>query len=113
MFDPGNMNTPADFFQPPARQLTAMGAEVDGAATLAFSRLVMLMYLRGQERLEAQRPDAEVDARIVVWLDDETRAVNPSWHIKAVEKTFGVQYILSVPGGTRAQRLEIYCKAEA
>lgn len=113
MFNPGNMDTTAEFYRPPAERLTAMGAVADDADVLAFTRMSMVMFLRGRERLEAQKTDAEIDAKIVVWLDEETKLIEPTWYIKAVGKTFGVQYIVRIPGGERAQRLEIFCRTEA
>lgn len=112
MFNPGNMDTLAEFYRPPNPALTVMGASSSAAPMHAFNRMSMVMFLRGQERLEAQKPDAEIDARIVVWVDDDTKQITPSWIIKVRGQTFGVQYILSIPGGERAQRFEIFCRAE-
>lgn len=112
MFDPGNFNTLVEFYRPSATQtLTPMGASM-GTPVRAFTRDAMLMFLSGQERIEASQPDADVGVKIVVWHDNETREIGNDWFVKSNGKTFGVAYTRDVPGGEQAERVEIFCSVE-
>ena len=108
--NPGRLDTKVSVMEP-SEALNSLG---DRGASVTYSELTTrsaeVKHLRGSELDKAKSLNQEIQSKITVRHDSKTRLIKADWRIHHGADVYHILYALPVPGGSRASRIELYCR---
>lgn len=108
--NPGRLDTKVSIMQP-SESIGALGDRGEaGSFTELVTRSAEVKHLRGAELDKAQSLVPEVQTKITVRHDSQTKLIKADWRVHYGADVFHIMHVLPVPGGARPTRLELYCR---
>ena len=109
--NPGRLNTKISILQPSETVLSALGARVSSEEFTEFdTRRAEVKHLRGQELERAKALNQQIESKITVRYDSQTRLIKSDWRVKDGDDVYHITHAIPVPGGSRSERVELYCR---